>query len=426
MTSSGIARTIESIVGTDHVDRSSGLVIDGHTPATIVRPGSREEVAECLRVCTEANLSVVPAGLMSWLECGNPLRRADVVLCLERLNRIIEYSPADLTVEVEAGLTIKELYVATEAERQWLPLDPPGAARASLGAIASCASSGPLRAGFGTPRDYVIGLRLAHADGSESKSGGRVVKNVAGYDMNKLYIGSFGTLAVITELTFKLRPLPDSSLTVMTRSGELGALAGAARHILLSDLLPVSLMIYRRRDNSRTDSESGLWTLAIRFIENEAAVTYQASRIGEILESNPQDLIANGSEEMAFWEETAEIHRAGSVSINISLPLSEILSFSVEVVSTLPECAAAIDVATGIIRVAFDANERQAVEIIKRLRAEVAAAGGSLVIEKAATIVRREADAWGDIGPAASIMRAIKEKLDPGSILNPGRFVCDI
>jgi glycolate oxidase FAD binding subunit len=158
-----------------------------------------------MRVCSEANAGVVP-GRMTWLDWGNPLRRVDVVLSLDRMQRIIDYSPPDLTATVEAGVTLADFNEVTVRERQWLPLDPPGLRQASLGAIASHNSSGALRLGYGTPRDYVIGLKLVHADGTESKSGGKVVKNVAGYDMNKLYVGSYGTLAIITELTFKLRP----------------------------------------------------------------------------------------------------------------------------------------------------------------------------------------------------------------------------
>lgn len=143
--------------------------------------------------------------------------------------RVIDYSPADLTATVEAGLLLTDFNEVTKKERQWLPLDPPGFKSASLGAVAACNSSGALRLGFGTPRDYVIGLKLAHIDGTESKSGGRVVKNVAGYDLNKLYVGSYGTLAVMTELTFKLRPLAERSSTLMITSRYRGPLFLLAR-----------------------------------------------------------------------------------------------------------------------------------------------------------------------------------------------------
>jgi glycolate oxidase FAD binding subunit len=426
MINPGIARSIESIIGADHITESPTLVIDGHSPNLLARPGSHEEVKECLRACSGADLAVVPAGLMSWLESGNPLRRADIVLSLERMNRIIDYSPADLTVVVEAGLTVKEMYRATEMERQWLPLDPPGAAQSSLGAVAACASSGSLRLGFGTPRDYVIGLRLAHAGGSESKSGGRVVKNVAGYDMNKLYVGSFGTLAVITELTFKLRPLPDSSSSLLVSSHDPESLAGIARRVLAMDLLPASVMLAGGVLESESGSRPGEWSLAIRFIENETTVRSQIDRVKEMLGSNNRFLTLSASEERALWDRMIEIEKPGTVVCKISLPLSETLNALDRVSSSVPICAATCDAGTGIIRIAFEADEMRAVEAIKRLRAEAMAIGGTLIIERAALAIRQQADAWGDIGPTASIMKAIKEKLDPQSILNPGRFVCGI
>jgi glycolate oxidase FAD binding subunit len=422
MTSSTISRSIEAIVGTEHLEESPGITLDGHRPVLLVRPGSHEEVRECLKLCSEANLAVVPAGLMSWVESGNPLRCADVLLSLARMARIIDYSPADLTVVAEAGLTIKELYRATEPERQWLPLDPPGAARSTVGAVASCASSGPLRLGFGTPRDYVIGLRLAHADGSESKSGGRVVKNVAGYDMNKLYIGSFGTLAVVTGLTFKLRPLPDSSSTVIVPSQNLRPLAEAARGILAMDLMPVSVLLAKGVYKDDAGSRSGDWVLAIRLIENETAVSYQKDRIEELLGSNASYSSLAGDLERAIWEQIADIDNLGEVCIKISLPLSEVLQASENMISSVAGCAASVDAGVGIIRLAFDAEERRAIEIIERLRAEALALGGTLVIERAATDIRRQADGWGDLGPTASLMKSIKDKLDPQEILSPGRF----
>ena len=208
-----LATALAAIAGS--VTANPALRLDGLAPAALVKPATAAEVADCLRVCSEMNVTVVPSGRGTWLECGNPLRRADVVLSLERMSGIIDYSPPDLVVTVGAGMALAELNDTIRRDRLWLPLDPPGAGAASVGAVVACNSSGALRCGYGTPRDYVIGLKLAHTDGRQSKSGGRVVKNVAGYDLNKLYVGSYGTLAVITEVTFKLRPLPEQCVTVV-------------------------------------------------------------------------------------------------------------------------------------------------------------------------------------------------------------------
>ncbi|HWP45236.1 MAG TPA: FAD-binding oxidoreductase, partial [Blastocatellia bacterium] len=370
MTSANVARSIESIIGEENVEAPPRLLIDGHSPSLLARPGSHQEVRECLRVCSEAGLAVVPAGLRTWLECGNPLRGADVVLSLERMGSIIDYSPADLTVVVEAGLALDELYRATEPERQWLPLDPPGAARASLGAIASCASSGSLRLGFGTPRDYVIGLRLAHADGTESKSGGRVVKNVAGYDMNKLYVGSFGTLAVITGLTFKLRPMPDSSSTQLVISRNQRALSEIASRVLRMDLLPASVILSKGIITDGLGAGPEDLRLAIRFLDNEVSVDYQIDRVKEVLAANGQYLRVTGDQELQLWGGINDLDALGPIAIRISLPLSEVLAYFEREASSVPGCAASCDAGTGIIRIVFDADEQPAIDLIKRLRSE--------------------------------------------------------
>ena len=405
---------IESVVGREHVIATPEFQIDGLIPALVVKPGSSEEVAECLRVCADLHAAVIPAGLMTWLECGNPVTRADVVLSLERMNRIVEYSPPDLTATVEAGLTLSEFNRSASAERQWLPFDPPGAASASLGAIAACNSSGALRLGFGTPRDYAIGLKLAHADGTRSKSGGKVVKNVAGYDMNKLYVGSFGTLAVITELTFKLRPLPESILTVAVTTKKTQSFAGLARQVIASGLQPASIVL----TNMPPDE-----TLLLRFADNEAAVSHQVNWIIETCEGDYQTVLLSGGEDAALWARVAEIDREASCAVRLSVPLSKSIA-AYEMVSG--ESVVTADLGTGTIRVVRKEIDKAAGGMIERLRAGCEAQGGMLFIERAPAFVRRQMDAWGDVGATAHLMRSIKEKFDPQSLLNPGRFVAGI
>lgn len=416
-----LAGSIASIVGKDHVTEGPGVKIDGVSPTLLVRPGCTAEVAACMKVCSESDAAVVPAGKMTWLECGNPLRRSDVVLSLERMRRIVDYSPPDLTATVEAGLTLSEFNAVTVRERQWLPLDPPGFKVATLGAIAACNSSGGLRLGFGAPRDYVIGLKLVHADGTESKSGGKVVKNVAGYDMNKLYTGSYGTLAIITELTFKLRPLPDRSSTIVITSQFRGSLFQLARRVISSELQPASVVFTRRL----FESGGSTWpedALLVRFNDSEAAVEHQVAWVIRAIGETCKATRLNENEAGAAWAEVADFdHRA--MRVRLSIPLSAVPAEFEKAFLAHLNCVAAADIGTGIIRLAFDADDGSAVDQIKRLRASAAAANGALVIEKAPAEVRRAADAWGDVGSTAELMRSIKVRFDPQSLLNPGKFV---
>src|SRR5262245_25601259 len=283
-----VAKALGELLGSENLSEDMIPKLDP-LPSFIARPGSADEVAACLKVCSELDAAVVPAGQMTWLDCGNPLKHTDVVLSLERMNRVIDYSPPDLTATVEAGLTLSGFNAVTMPQRQWLPLDPPASATSSLGAIAACNSSGPLRLGFGTPRDYVIGLKLAHADGTQSKSGGRVVKNVAGYDMNKLYVGSYGTLAIITELTVKLRPLAERDSTILISSKNLALLFQLANRVLASELQPASIVLSKRLQALPNDS------LMIRFIDSEASVTNQMNWVmREVDESGEATVLSDG------------------------------------------------------------------------------------------------------------------------------------
>lgn len=422
-TQTDLARSIEAIVGADHITEQPSFLIDGLRPTLIARPGSIEEVAACLKVCSKAGAAVVPAGRMTWLECGNPLERAEVVMSLDRMRRIVQYSPPDLTATLEAGLTLNEFSAVSLRERQWLPLDPPGFESASLGAIAACNSSGALRLGFGTPRDYVIGLKLAHADGTASKSGGQVVKNVAGYDMNKLYVGSYGTLAIITELTFKLRPLAERISTVMITSKSRASLLDLARRVLTSELQPASVVLIRRLSATLASSLPDD-ALLIRFIDSEAAVEHQVDWVMRAVDDTHVGTVLNADEADAVWAKVADLGEQ-PVTLRFSVPLSAVPAEFEKALSHL-ECVATADIGAGIIRIAFDADERAAVDVIKRLRSSAIAASGSLVIERAPIEVRREADAWGDVGSTAGLMRTIKARFDPQSLLNPGKFVSGI
>jgi glycolate oxidase FAD binding subunit len=419
-----LARLIEPIVGGDNLAEMTLRLADGVKPALVAHPASRDEVAECLRACSEANFAVVPSGFGSWIDCGNPLRRADLVLRLDRMNRIIDYSPPDLTATVEAGMALSEFNAAAAVEGQWLPLDPTGMRLATIGAVAACNSSGPFRLAYGTPRDYVIGLRVAHTDGSESKAGGRVVKNVAGYDMNKLYVGSFGTLAVITEVTLKLRPLPESIETVEITTQGGAILSDLAKRIRASDLQPASLFLNKGYLDEAADG--GEESLLVRFAESRQAVSNQVEEVERMARDGYQVAVLSEGQDNALWQKIAEVGNtvAGTI-IKISVPVSKAIGFY-EQAALEDRSAAAVDVGMGIIRIAFDIANAGARERITSLRSQAYQMGGSLFIERAAEGVRGEVDAWGDVGPTAHLMKSLKAKFDPLSLLNPGRFVAGI
>jgi glycolate oxidase FAD binding subunit len=416
-----LAKTLESIVGGDYLTENSSLKIDALTPSYIIKPASTEEVCQCLKVCGEFGAPVVPAGAMTWLECGNPLQAAEVVLSLGRMNRLIDYNPPDLMAIVEAGLPLQEFHALTKRQGQWLPLDCAGATDSTLGAIAATAASGALRLAFGTPRDYVIGLRLAHIDGTESKSGGRVAKNVAGYDLNKLYVGSFGTLAVITGLNIKLRPLPECEASLQITAGKPARLFDLAKRLFASEAQPASIFL-----TSRLPAVSGGESLLIRFIESKEAVEYQLNVVKRLLDEDFQAATLNDEDAEKVWRQAVNVDGLADIAVRLSLPLSTVAE-GFRKLRTMHEGGfASADVGVGIIRLSFEAQGSRAVEMIRAMRAEAARLGGTLFIERAPSLVREEADAWGDVGNLGSLMKGVKRNFDPQSLLNAGRFVSGI
>ena len=245
---------LQRIVGESGIlseEQVAAYTFDGYVPKAVVLPTSVQEIQEILQFAVNQNLSVMPAGAGTKLGIGNLPQKVDIVLATTRLNSVVEYEPADLTVTVEAGIRLKDLQTELAKHRQYLVLNPPSADRCTIGGIVATNASGSFRLRHGTARNQVLGLRVVQADGTVVKSGGKVVKNVAGYDLNKLYIGAFGTLGIITEVTLKLSPIPvqEAILTADFQNVQDAADTGLA--IVGSQTLPmfVNLCITQKAAN---------------------------------------------------------------------------------------------------------------------------------------------------------------------------------
>ncbi|MGH7355477.1 MAG: FAD-binding oxidoreductase, partial [Candidatus Rokuibacteriota bacterium] len=237
---------LRSIVGAAHVRTGvelSPFVVEGSSPEAAVFPGSVDEVAAVVRLAGELDVPVLPWGGGTAATVGAPPARPGVVLGLGRLNRLLEHEPGDLTATAEAGMTVGALQSALATRGQWVSLDPGDGDRATLGGVLAANASGPRRHLYGTARDLLIGLTAVAADGSVVRGGGKVVKNVAGYDLPKLFVGSWGTLGVIVEATVKLRPRPAAERLLAARFDRLQDAGAAARALLASDLIPNAVEI---------------------------------------------------------------------------------------------------------------------------------------------------------------------------------------
>jgi FAD/FMN-containing dehydrogenase len=385
-----------------------------------------------MKLAHREHWTVVPAGAGTWTHIGNPLEDVNLLISTERLNQILEHEPADLITTAQAGVTLADLNRTLAQRGQWLPLDPPDDGHATLGGIVTTALSGAQRPGYGTARNFVIGMRVVLADGNVVKAGGRVVKNVAGYDMCKLFTGSYGTLGIISELTFKLRPLPASEVTVLS-VGSLKAVIDAGRSILAARLFPVAVELTSGAMAKLLNMEitPGGVLMLIRFAGIEKTVAYQVKEAITILRGQSEVTdIETVSDDQGLWQMLAAVplktsHNVGWRAAVQPTHLREFVEgvkreYS-DAFSTLPWQAG---VADGRMRALDTApgDTQNAVGMVRRLRAMAETMNGSVVLEKAPEQVKSEIDSWGSFGSAATLIKRVTEQLDPQGLLSPGRF----
>ncbi len=388
--------------------------IDGTTPAAQATPTTTEDLARALRDADEAGQAVVPVGGGTQLDLGMPPRRADLALHTNALNRIVEYEPADLTMTVEAGMRFQDLQAALGEHGQFLALDPAAGADATIGGIIATNASGPLRFSYGSARDLVIGTRVANVDGTVTRAGGRVVKNVAGYDLNKLHIGALGTLGVVVELSFKLAPIPPSLATVVGKFSSRDGVGEAVGAVLHSPLSPLAIEVLGESKQ-----------LVFRIGGYPSAVERQRRDLGELIVGHGGTRV-DVSE--TFWEDLAATRHLAMqrpLVVKCAVPIAQ----SCAVVSLLEDQLREFDptvwahAGNGIAYAACDAVPDASV--LQALRAAVQQPGSnaSLVIQRCPSELKQHIDVWGDPGSSVALMRAIKATLDPRATLNPGRYV---
>jgi glycolate oxidase FAD binding subunit len=410
------ARIIVSAGQVRAADASDAIA--GVLPQWVIAPGSEQELAKILKLGNEAGLAVIPRGGGTKLAWGNPPRRAEVVISTARLNAVLEHAWSDLTVTVQAGCTIKQLRETLAQHGQRLALDPLWPGRATVGGVVSANDSGALRLSFGSLRDLIIGVTLALPDGTLAKSGGKVVKNVAGYDLPKLVTGALGTLGVITQATFRLHPLPKDSRTISCLARDVGE----AQRLLLA--IQSSKLAHSAAQVRFVESVQP--QVDVLFEGTAAGVAAQAQQLKAILA--PNAAIDPGA---AVWNARQELYSAGkdNEASCAVVKLSILPGQIAEAYQEIARIAAAHGVrfstviqATGIGTGYFEAAPQEIVIALRLLSTKLAAMGGSL------TIAHRPAampsmDAWSEAGDALALMRAVKQQFDPKSTLNPGRFV---
>ncbi len=379
---------------------SSDRTVAGVSPARTARPLNLADLTNVMRAAAAAGEVVGVIGGGSKINQGAAPTGLDVLISTASMNRILEHAAGDLVITVQAGAPLADVQRHVASAGQWLALDPPEVG-ATAGGIVAAAASGPRRLRYGTPRDLLIGLTVVLVDGTVAKSGGKVVKNVAGYDLGKLFTGSFGTLGVIAECTFRLHPLAPARRVVTVATDEP---AVAAQRVYASGAVPTAM-------------EWDGATMTAVFESIESAATQQAAdvvavlastggEVGEVTDTVPAGFGARPWRPSGYGLKLT--HRIGA--------LTEVLAV---VRDTLPEAELRAHVGSGVTWLGAAYVETEVIEV---LRTALAAYDGGVVVVEAPVELKKQIDVWG---PARGIdvMRRIKDQFDPEHRMSPGRFV---
>jgi glycolate oxidase FAD binding subunit len=411
-------------------------VLEGRTPEAAVFPGTVEEIRTVLELASTEGVPVIPWGGGTASAVGTPAARAGLVLSLRRLTRLIEHEPGDLTVTAEAGITVAALQAELGGRGQWLSLDPPEAERATLGGVIATNAAGPRRQLYGTARDLLIGVTIVTGEGAVVRGGGKVVKNVAGYDLPKLFVGSYGTLGVIVEATLKVRPRPEHEQLMAVSFDRLKDMGAGTRAILASDLIPTTLDVLDA-EASRALGLAATPTLAVGFDGLAEQVAWQAEELRRV--TAPIGGHGAISLEAAMWARLATAARA---AFPTPAALVRLAVLPTAVTETMEHGASAArqrglltawtaHAGVGVLSAALFSSREQPdpapiADVLGEWRGIARAGGGHAVIEWAPLPIKAQVPVWDDAGPAGRVMQRIKAQLDPRNVLNPGRFVAGI
>ena len=406
-----------------------GTAVDGVPVARVARPGSVAEAGQVLAAAAADGLAVAFVGGGSKLGLGNPPERVDLLVSTERLDQVLEHAAGDLVVRVQGGARLADLQAALAPAGQWLALDPPEP-RATVGGVVAANASGPRRLRYGTVRDLIIGITVVLADGTVARAGGKVVKNVAGYDLAKLFCGSLGTLGLVAEATFRLHPLPAAAAAVTLEVDTPKRLGAAVGPLLRSALEPsaVELAWPDRQLPGR---------LTVVFEGIRPGVEAQASACAELLGRVGAAAVAGpGETDAALAELGPPRFEKADVGVKVTCPPADLAAVLEDLRAGPSPWLGPVHAhaGTGVLWVASDFGEGELEASGGRLvpalagavttaRERLAARGGSLVLVKAPPELKRAVDAWGPAGDAVGLMRRVKERFDPDRRLGPGRFV---
>lgn len=384
-------------------------------PSCVVYPHSQAELAAVITTANTHQWRVLTWGSGSKINWGGLAENIDIIVSTEHINQLIEHAVGDLTVTVEAGMKFAQIQEILAKSGQTLALDPAAPELATIGGIVATADTGSLRQRYGGVRDQLLGITFIRADGEIAKAGGRVVKNVAGYDLMKLFTGAYGTLGIISQVTFRVYPIPESSGTVIL-TGKSEAISQAARTLHGSELTPTQADLLSNKLLTNLDLGTGIGLIA-RFQSISESVQEQSKRlllIGEKL--GLQGVIYSGNQEIDFWQQLPKQIYDHLTESTITCKIGVLPTAAVEILNYMEVGLIHISSGLGLVRL-----EKE--EEILPLRSLCQANSGFLSVLSAPVEFKKRFDVWGYNGNGLAVMRGIKEQFDGNFILSPGRFV---
>jgi glycolate oxidase FAD binding subunit len=432
-------------------DKLKACALDGKKPKVVVTPGSIDEVSKVVTYASQEHLAIVPRGNGTKMEMGGIPKKVDIVLSTGRLNRITDRDCENLTLSAESGLTLGEVQqgLAKVGKGYFLPLDPPFTDQATLGGIVATNSSGPKRLLYGTARDMMIGAKTVFPNGDIVVSGGKTVKNVSGYDMCKLLIGSYGTLGILCEMTFKLLPLPEKEATLGLSFAALEDADDFVRELRGSQLIPSSIEILnglavQKMRGPMSMPPNGNYFVAIGLEGIAESINRQVSEMSEMGKKHGtlEAVTLDAEKHQAFWVALRDFSSrlTGEYSNVISMKSNFLISKCGEVLASYEKIAQGLGIHCAFISHAGNGilyshvlpgkNVRSRVEsfveLIEKMTAVAVKNEGSLVVESSPLSIKKKVDVWGQSRGDYLVARRLKEQIDPAGILNIGRFVGEI
>ena len=409
-------------------------LIDGFGPMPVLQPASVAELAQHVRSAATEEKAVYPLGGRTMLGIGQSPESVGLGIDTCKLNQVIDYPARDMTITVQTGITVARLQATLAPENQRLPIDVPNADKATLGGILATNASGPRRLGYGTLRDYVLGINAVNDEGHEIKAGGRVVKNVAGYDLCKLFVGSLGTLGIITQVTLKLRPLAEENalITLGCNKDELEPVLGILHE---SRTCPVCLELLNASAARKVFSEARLptpeaaWILIVGFESNAQAMEWQVQQLVRDVKGKCTLDARLGWTATALWQALANFPSLAGASgpqltFKANLLSSGTASFCTQVDAMPERPMIQAHAGNGIVvgHMATESKERAA-SLTQSLRSLASPFQGSVVVLDCPPEWKKAVNVWGPPRPDVALMREVKNKLDPRNLFNPDRFV---